>query len=121
MGKLIMILIVALAIGMSVPRTRAMIEGEVKPLVDHFKVKITNGRLKAMADELAVRLNRGEGYPANWSGWLEMDFSGDPIDLWGHQYYMTSSPDGFTVGSDGPDGIRGTADDLKVRRDLSRH
>jgi hypothetical protein len=121
MGKLIMILILALAIGMTVPRTRAMIEKEVKPLVDHFKVKITAGRLKSMADQLAVRVNRGEGYPASWSGWLEMDFSGDPIDLWGNQYYMTNSPDGFTVGSDGPDGIQGTADDLKVTRDLSRH
>ena len=52
---------------------------------------------------------------------LEMDFSGDPMDLWGHQYYMRNSPDGFTVGSDGPDGIQGTADDLKIRRDLTRH
>jgi hypothetical protein len=121
MGKLIMMLIVALAIGMTIPRTRAMIEEEVKPLVDHFKVKITAGRLKAMADELAVRVERGEGYPPDWSGWLEMDFSGDPIDLWGHQYFMTHSQDGFTVGSNGPDGIRGTADDLEVKRDLTRH
>ena len=120
MGKLIMILILALAIGMSVPKTRAMIEGEVKPVVDRYKVKITRSRLKAMADELAVQVNRGEGYPPNWPAWLEMDFSGDPMDEWGHQYYMTHTTEGFTVGSDGPDGMQGTADDIRVRRDLGR-
>lgn len=120
MGKLIMIIILAFAIGVTVPKTRAMMEAQAKPLIDKVKAKVVPGRLKAMADELAVRINRGEPYPASWTSWLDRDFTGDPQDPWGHDYYMKRTRDGFTVGSMGPDGIAGNADDIKLKRDLKR-
>ena len=120
MGKLIMLILLVLAVGMTVPKTRAMMEQRAKPVVDHFKAKVVPGRLGAMADELAVRVNRGEGYPASWSLWLEKDYTSDPKDPWGNEYYLKKDRFGFTVGSMGPDGIEGNRDDIKVTKELSR-
>jgi hypothetical protein len=120
MGKLILIVILALCVGMTVPRTRTIMEAQARPVLDHFKVKFVPGRLRAMADELGVRVSRGEGYPADWSHWLQRDFSGNPMDPWGHEYYLKQDVDGFVVGSMGPDGIRGNADDIKVTKSLRR-
>lgn len=121
MLKFIMILILLLAVGLTVPKTRVMIDREVKPLVDHFKEKVVPGRLRGLAEELAARIHRGEGYPPSWSGWLQMDYTGNPVDPWGHQYYLKHIPEGFLVGSNGPDGIEGNSDDITFRQDLSRH
>lgn len=121
MFKFILFLILLLAVGMTVPKTRAMIDQEVKPVIDHFKEKMVPGRLKDVAGELAARIHRGEGYPPSWKGWLEMDYTGNPVDPWGHEYYMKQTFDGFKVGSNGPDGIRGDSDDITFDQKLPQH
>jgi len=116
MGKFILILILALCVGMAVPKTRTMMESKARPVLDHFKAKIVPGRLQAMSEELSARVMRGEGFPGDWSYWLRRDFSANPMDPWGHEYYMKQIPDGFEVGSKGPDGVQGNADDIKLKK-----
>lgn len=120
MGKLIMLIILVLGIAMAVPKTRTMMEAKAKPVLDHFKAKLVPSRLGAMADELGVRVSRGEGYPSSFSHWLEKDFTGSPMDPWGNEYYLKQDRGGFLVGSMGPDGVEGNADDIKVVKKLGR-
>lgn len=119
-GKLFLVLLIALGIGMAVPSTRARMEAAAAPLMNTVKGKLVPSRLEAMADQLEVRLRRGEGFPGNWALWLDRDFSGAPEDPWGNVYYLQSGRGSFTVGSMGPDGQENTADDIKVTRQQPR-
>lgn len=120
MGKLILLVIVVLGIGMAIPATRAKMLDAAAPTMNKFKAKLVPSRLEAMADQVAVRVNRGEGYPPQWEHWLQNDFSGAPQDPWGNLYYIETDRQGFTVGSDGPDGLPHTPDDITVKRRLGR-
>lgn len=120
LGKIILVIIVILGLAMAVPSTRATLVKKAAPVLDGFRAKLVPGRLDAMADQLAIRVNRGEGFPSSWEGWLQRDFSGDPKDPWGNLYYLRSDRRAFTVGSMGPDGIQGTDDDIKLTRQLGR-
>jgi hypothetical protein len=120
LGKLILLIILALGIAMAVPSTRATLMEKAAPVMNGFKAKLVPGRLKVMADQLAIRVNRGEGFPSSWEGWLQRDFTGEPQDPWGNVYYLQTSRAGFTVGSMGPDGVQGTEDDIKVTRQLGK-
>jgi hypothetical protein len=118
MGKLILILLVVLGASMAIPTTRAKMVEAATPVMNKFKAKLVPDRLDALANELAARLKRGEGYPGDWSGWLRGNFSGVPEDPWGNLYYLTTDRTGFTVGSNGPDGIAHTPDDITVQHRL---
>lgn len=120
MGKILLVIIVVLGIGMAIPSTRATMLEKAAPVMNGFKAKVVPGRLEAMADQLEVRVNRGEGFPNNWEGWLERDFSSVPQDPWGHYYYLQTGRGSFTVGSMGPDGIQNNDDDIRVNRRLGR-
>ncbi|HSG49326.1 MAG TPA: type II secretion system protein GspG [Longimicrobiales bacterium] len=120
MGKIILLIIVVLGIGMAIPSTRATMEEKAAPVMNAFKAKLVPGRLEAMADQLQTRLNRGEGFPGNWEAWLDRDFTSVPEDPWGALYYLQQSRGSFTVGSVGPDGIQGNEDDIRVTRQLRR-
>jgi hypothetical protein len=120
MGKLILFVILVLCVGMAVPRTRTIMEAKARPVLDRVKVKIVPGRLQTMTDELSARVMRGEGYPGDWSYWLRREYTGNSMDPWGHEYYLKHIPDGFEVGSKGPDGVEGTRDDIKLRKLLRR-
>jgi hypothetical protein len=71
-----------------------------------------------MADQLDVRLGRAEGFPDRFDGWLRRDYSGVPEDPWGNIYYLQVGRRDYTVGSMGPDGVQGTADDITETRRL---
>jgi hypothetical protein len=114
--KLIMLAFVALAVGMAVPSTRAQIADSVRPLKDEVGNRLVPRRLTVMADQLDVRLGRGEDLPERFDGWLRRDYSGVPEDPWENQYYLVQSRRDYTVGSMGPDGIQGTEDDITVKR-----
>jgi len=118
--KLFYLAIITLGVGMAVPNTRAMMVEKATPMMDRFKVRITVGRLEAMANQLAARANRGEGFPSNFQGWLERDYTSSAEDPWGNAYYFQTRRDGFVVGSMGPDGRENTGDDIQDQRRLSR-
>lgn len=118
LGKLFMWLLVAFAIAMAVPQSRARLVEEVTPVLDEFRARLVPRRLEVMADQLEVRVGRGEGFPANFEGWLGRSFSGPELDPWGNHYYLQVSRRTFTVGSLGPDGEANTPDDIELERNL---
>lgn len=120
MGKLIFLIIIVLGIGMAIPQTRAKMLDAGAPVINKMKAKLVPARLEAMADQLEVRVGRGQGYPTSWEGWLQHDYSGVPEDPWGNMYYMETNRTGFVVASNGPDGVAHTADDIKLERRMKR-
>lgn len=119
-GKILLILILVLCVALAVPSTRATLMEKAAPVMNGFKTKLVPSRLEAMADQLEIRVNRGEGFPSSWEGWLQRDFSGEPQDPWGHTYFLQTGRASFTVGSLGPDGVQNTDDDIKVTRRLGK-
>ncbi len=119
--KLVMLAFVALAVGMAIPSTRAQIADSVRPVKDEIGKRLVPRRLNVMSDQLYVRLDRAEGLPANFHGWLRRDYSGVPEDPWDNIYYLLPGRRDYTVGSMGPDGIQGTADDITVTRTYPEH
>jgi hypothetical protein len=71
-----------------------------------------------MADQLDVRLGRGEGLPGGFEGWLRRDYSGPELDPWENPWFLEAGRRSYTVGSMGADGVRGTGDDIVVERPL---
>jgi len=120
LGKIILLLIVVLGILMAVPSTRAKMMDKAAPVMNGVKAKLVPKRLEVMADQLAVRVNRGEGFPSSWESWLERDYTGVPEDPWGNLYYLVQGRGSFTIGSKGPDGVQNSADDIKLTRQLGR-
>ncbi len=122
-GKLFLLIVVALAVAVTIPKTRAMLLQEAKPLVDRVKEKIVPGRLDSMVKELMAEVNRGEPLPTEgkaWDQWLHYAYTGDAVDPWGHLYYLDVDRMGFTVGSMGPDGMKGDSDDITARHQNER-
>lgn len=117
--KLVLFLFALLAVAMAVPRSRAEIQNRaIKPVLDNIGGRIAPGRLRAMADQLDVRLGRGEGLPTVFEGWLRRDYSGPELDPWDRPWYITTGRGNYTVGSMGPDGVQGTTDDITETRSL---
>lgn len=116
--KLIMLCFVLLAVGMAIPSTREQIGDSVTPIKDWIGYKLVPRRLEVMADQLDVRLERAEGLPTNFEGWLRRDYSGAPEDPWGRQYYLIPGRRDYTVGTAGPDGEIGNEDDRTITRPL---
>jgi hypothetical protein len=116
--KLLYLGVICLGVAMAVPTTRARLLETAAPVTDSFRSRITVRRVSAMADQLTARVNRGEGLPGNFEGWLRREFTGTPEDAWGNPYYLQARRDGFVVGSTGPDGVHGTDDDIREQRRL---
>ena len=112
--KLFTLAILALGVAVAVPGSRAVLLEKATPLLDGFNAKIVPGRLEAMVTQLNARVSRGEGFPRNWERWLDREFTSSPEDPWGNLYYVQQRRGGFLVGSMGPDGQQGTADDIQV-------
>jgi hypothetical protein len=116
MGKLFFIVLVILGAVIAIPASRDRIADYVNPVVDGFRAKMVPSRLEVMADQLDVRIQRGQGLPGNFEGWLRRDFSAVPVDPWGNVWYLDVGRRGYTVGSMGPDGRKNTDDDITVER-----
>lgn len=121
--KLLMLVVAAVAVAMAVPSSRQQIQDRVfTPIKDDIGNRLVPRRLRVMADQLDVRLGRGEGLPAAnvFEGWLRRDYSGPEVDPWGNAWYLAPGRSSYTVGSMGPDGRRGTEDDITEARNLPR-
>ena len=119
--RLLLLIVFAFAVAMAVPRSRQQIQDNVfTPIRDDIGTRLVPRRLRAMADQLDVRLGRGERLPEQgaFEVWLRRDFSGPEIDPWGNPWFLSGGRAAYTVGSLGPDGQLGTDDDITERRDL---
>jgi hypothetical protein len=116
--RLIKLAFIALAVGMAYEPSRLRIADSFTPIKDYVGQRIVPGRVEVMADQLDVRLGRGERLPLGWEGWLRRDYSGVPEDPWDNTYYLEVGRRNYTVGSMGPDGVQGTDDDFRITRSL---
>lgn len=117
--KLLLLALALLAVGMAVPSTRAEIRARaITPVFDAVGLRLAPGRVEAMADQLDVRLGRGEGLPGSFEGWLRRDYTGPELDPWDNPWFLETGRRTYSVGSMGPDGARGTDDDIVVERNL---
>jgi len=118
--RLLQLALLAFAVGMAVPSTRAQIKANAfTPVVDGIGNRLVPRRLRVMADQIDVRLGRAEGLPdQGFNSWVRRDYSGPETDPWGNSWYIIAGRRSYTVGSMGPDGEQGTADDITETRNL---
>lgn len=116
--RLILLAFAALAVAMAVPTTRDRIVDQLRPIKDRVGASLVPRRVNAMADQLDVRLGRGEGLPERFDGWLRRDYTGSEFDPWDNVYYLQTSRRSYRVGSAGPDGVQGSEDDIFEERPL---
>jgi hypothetical protein len=118
--KLLLVCILILGVAMAVPSTRAEIQARaVTPVMDAIGRRLVPRRLDAMADQLDVRLGRGERLPTgNFEAWLRRDYTGPEADPWGNPWFLQAARRSYTVGSMGPDRQLGTGDDIVATRNL---
>lgn len=112
--KLFYLVFIFFGVVMAVPSLRAEFTTRATPLVDELKVRFVPRTLDAMVTQLDGRLRRGEGMPRDFEVWLEREFTGSPTDPWENLYYIQLGPRDYFVGSMGPDGVRGTEDDIRT-------
>jgi hypothetical protein len=88
----------------------------LQPILDPAFRMSTRNELTVMARQLRRRNETGQALPnprAFQQFLTESALSGrGGQDPWGGEYYMVLHRDSVVIGSPGPDGIRGTADDL---------
>jgi hypothetical protein len=113
-GKLLLLAIVALGVGIALPSTRPRI---VNPVLNRINNELVPRRLETIAAQLDQMQQRGEPLPAgNWAGWIEAYTTQSATDPWGNVYFLDRRRDGFVVGSFGPDSTKNTLDDITVSR-----
>ena len=116
-GKLLLLAIVALGVGLAIPSTRPRI---LNPVLDRINNEIVPRRLETIAAQLDMMTQRGEDLPTgNWEGWIRAYTTQDPVDPWGNVYYLDRRRDSYVLGSMGPDRTKGTPDDLTVSRSFT--
>ncbi len=120
MKKIVLLALALLAIALFIPSTRATLLEKASPVTDRFRAMSVPTALNAIADQLEARMKRGEKLPTSeaWAHWLDKSYTGVPQDPWGHEFYLLVGRRDFTVGSMGPDGVRGSADDMTETRPL---
>lgn len=121
MKKIAGFVVVLLAIGLTIPTTRARMADAVSPFLERFRGSLVPTRLETMANQLDEIARQGRPLPTDWGSWLRESYRGVPEDPWGNLYYIdTSRRASYTVGSMGPDGELATEDDITLQRDLPR-
>jgi hypothetical protein len=117
MGRVLIVLILALAVGLYFPESRAMILERATPLRTPAYRWMTNQELNQIVNDLEG-LQRSGGalpiQPGEFDLWLERRYPQENArqDAWGVRYRIEATPTGFGVRSAGPDGVFGTEDDL---------
>lgn len=133
MRKLLLVLLAVTVVTSAVPPLRARVAPAVSPVlgppatyvwdqvralgtwtVDSIYRWSVKRDVSAITEQLRDHLATGEALPnpSNFSDFLLRNRMAGAIDPWGEPYYLEVGSDSLFVGSAGPDGERGTDDDL---------
>jgi hypothetical protein len=117
MGKFLLLLLVALALGLYFPESREMIAEHSRPLLTPAYRWMTNQQLGQIVQDLQVLEGSGGALPTQrgqFDLWLDRRYpqEGSRRDAWGSRYRLEIEIHQFRVVSAGPDGVFGTEDDL---------
>ena len=116
MGKIILILLAALAAAFYFESSREAILDRAKPVVDPYLVMATKSEMEKIAQDLALHQRENFGRipdRRSFPTWLEEKYAaGADVDSWGSPYEYSMSRDSFYLRSPGPDQLRSTEDDI---------
>ena len=116
MGRLILLIILGLAVGMYFPDSRAMLLDKGEPVLRPMLVWNAQREMEAIAAGVQQNENVEMRLPAKgeWVRWIEDNYAGDGSrDPWGNIYLYEVQPDSFAIISNGPDRLRKTEDDIR--------
>ena len=116
MGKLILVVIIGLAVGMYFPDSRAVLMDKGEPVLRPMLVWNAQREIERIVlgvqqnEQVELRLpSRGQ-----WVKWVEDHFAGDGArDPWGNFYQYEIQEDSFAIISIGPDRLGKTEDDIR--------
>lgn len=118
-GKVLLILLAALAVGLYIPESRAKIWDTVEPVTRPFYGWMTRGEMERIADDL-VEYERGYHQfpgPRGFDAWMDDRYQDQMLtrDSWETRYQLRGGSRGaFRVISAGPDRAFDTEDDLVI-------
>ena len=116
-GRLILLIILGFVTAMYFPDSREMVIDKTMPLIQPMLIWNAEREIEELSR--GVRREQRQSYQLpptrQWSAWLATNYTGDAAtDPWGTTYSYQAWPDSFAIRSDGPDGERGSPDDLRV-------
>lgn len=115
------------AVVWAIPQSRAKLMEVLHPVFDRLgpagekaatpmRNYTARTQIAAITTNLKQRHEEGRQIPTvrEFVVWLRTHPPSDKkeFDPWGNPYFMTKTGRTYTVGSDGPDGVRGTVDDV---------
>lgn len=117
-GKLLLIMVLALAAALYFPQTRPMVVERAMPLLNPAFRWATNGEMEQIVRDLIGYEQTYLQFPSErgeFATWMSKRYQveSSTLDSWGNAYELRSSRASFTVVSAGPDGEFGTDDDLQ--------
>ncbi len=117
MGRILILLVLALGVGLYVPESRARILETAGPLANPAYRWMSHQQMNQIVDDLELRIQSGGSLPTargEFDAWLDSRYpqSRSRHDAWGTRYQLRVQGDRFQVLSAGPDGVFGTEDDL---------
>ncbi len=113
--RLILLIILGFVAALYFPDSRQAMKDRAMPIVE--PVLIWNAEREIEELSRIVRREARQTYQLPetraWASWLTVNFTGNATtDPWGRTYSYRAWPDSFWIHSDGPDGLRGTDDDI---------
>ena len=116
MGKLILLIIIGLAVGMYFPDSRAVLMDKGEPVLRPLLIWNAEREIEKIVlgvqqnEQIELRLPDRR----QWVKWVEDHFAGEGSrDPWGNFYQYEIQEDSFAVISIGPDGLGKTEDDIR--------
>lgn len=130
MLKIILIGAVIIGAMFGIPPIRNRIAGPLDPFLSKLgpvgeKIQAPARRWAAKNEEMLIirklaedhNQNKGVPSPLAFQGWIKRNFHGgvkEGMDPWGRPYYLIHTRQQLTVGSQGPDRLRDSSDDIRV-------
>ena len=116
MGKLILLIIIGLGVGMYFPDSRTVLMDKGAPVLRPMLIWNTQREIEKIVLEVQQNEQIELRLPSRreWIKWVGEHFSEDGSrDAWGNFYQYEIQEDSFAVSSFGPDLLRKTEDDIR--------
>jgi hypothetical protein len=120
MGRIVLVVLIAIAAILYFPSSRAVVVERAGPVINPVLVMSTEREMNQIANALKeYQRENFERLPSQrqFGTWVEDKYSGDGgLDAWGERYEYTLGRDALELRSYGPDRRRGSPDDIVVTR-----
>ena len=116
MGRLILLIILGLVVGLYFPDSRAVLMEKGEPVLRPFLAWNAQREMETIITGIQQQESTDLRLPGKgeWVKWINTHYAGDgSLDPWGSIYQYEVLADSFAVSSNGPDRIRKTEDDIR--------